>query len=273
MNSILGVVVNDLNPLIALKKAQSLGIYSCHLYVPTPEWHSNELLAKIKAEIIKLQITVTAVICGLPNEDYSSIETVRKTVGLVNPRTRKGRINWITACSNFAKGIGVNILQGHLGLFLPDRNTSEYKTLMKDIRRIVDYLKLNDKQFFALETGQESGEELLQVIQDVDRDNVKVNFDPANFLAYDSDEPIRALEVLKNYIVGVHCKDACRPRGKGMLGEERPLGKGKVDIPLLIAKLKEFGYTGPLTIEREIRSEEQWIKDVLQAKRLLEGLI
>ena len=169
MNSILGVVVNDLNPLKALKKAHSLGINSCHLYAPTSEWHSNELLARIKAEITKVQVTVTAVICVVPGEDYSSIETVRKTVGLVNPKTRKERMNWITECSSFAKGIGVSILQGHLGLFFPDRNTLQYNTLIEDVRRIADYLKLNDRQFFALETGQESGEELLQVIQDVDR--------------------------------------------------------------------------------------------------------
>lgn len=83
-------------------------------------------------------------------------------------------------------------------------------------------------QFFALETGQEPAAALLRFIQDVDRQNVKVNFDPVNFLIYDTDAPLTALEVLKDYVVGVHCKDARRPSRKGDLREERPWRKERL---------------------------------------------
>ena len=51
-----------------------------------------------------------------------------------------------------------------------------------------------------------------------------------------------------------------------------PLGEGKVNIRLLVSRLKEVGYDGPLTIEREISGEKQII-DILAAKRLLEQWI
>ena len=49
------------------------------------------------------------------------------------------------------------------------------------------------------------------------------------------------------------------------------MGEGKVNYPAFIARLKEIGYDGCITIEREISGEEQ-IKDILYAKELLESL-
>jgi len=56
------------------------------------------------------------------------------------------------------------------------------------------------------------------------------------------------------------------------LGEEIPLGEGKVNFPAFIAKLKTFGYTGHLTIEREITGDKQ-IEDIKKGIALLEPLL
>ncbi|MFN9853394.1 MAG: sugar phosphate isomerase/epimerase, partial [Planctomycetota bacterium] len=45
---------------------------------------------------------------------------------------------------------------------------------------------------------------------------------------------------------------------------EVPLGNGQVDIPRYLATLKEIGYTGPLTIEREIPQEPERQKAEIQ---------
>ncbi|MCK4419678.1 sugar phosphate isomerase/epimerase, partial [Candidatus Aerophobetes bacterium] len=103
------------------------------------------------------------------------------------------------------------------------------------------------------------------------RSNLGVNFDPANLLLYDAGDPIEALNILGKYVIGVHCKDGKRPTKRGKLGKEYPLGEGDVNIRHFIDKLKEIGYRGPLTIEREIAGERQ-IKDILKAKKLLEKL-
>jgi len=46
----------------------------------------------------------------------------------------------------------------------------------------------------------------------------------------------------------------------------------QVNFPALIKRLKEVGYDGPITIEREISGEKQ-IEDILYAKHFLEKLI
>ena len=70
----------------------------------------------------------------------------------------------------------------------------------------------------------------------------------------------------------IHGKDGCYPTDGRHLGKEMPIGKGDVDYPALIKKLKEIGYDGPITIEREISGEEQ-TRDILMAKEYLEKLL
>ncbi len=59
-----------------------------------------------------------------------------------------------------------------------------------------------------METGQETAEALLAFLADVDRENLFVNFDPANMILYGSGEPIEALRKVGRYVRSVHCKDA-----------------------------------------------------------------
>jgi L-ribulose-5-phosphate 3-epimerase len=70
----------------------------------------------------------------------------------------------------------------------------------------------------------------------------------------------------------VHAKDGLYPTNGRELGQETPLGQGKVDFPRVLAHLKELGYDGALTIEREISGAQQ-IKDIMAAKILLEKIL
>jgi sugar phosphate isomerase/epimerase len=74
----------------------------------------------------------------------------------------------------------------------------------------------------------------------------------------------------------IHCKDAkwAAPdqRGKGW-GTEVALGEGDVGMETYLRTLKSLGYTGPLTIEREIAHDRVRQKaDIGIAVRLLESL-
>ena len=104
----------------------------------------------------------------------------------------------------------------------------------------------------AFETGQETSALLRRTLDDLKCPNLKVNFDPANMLLYDKDDPIEAVELLAPDIRTVHVKDANRPTTPGTWGEEVPLGKGQTDTRKFLLTLKKVGYTGPLFIEREV---------------------
>ncbi len=71
---------------------------------------------------------------------------------------------------------------------------------------------------------------------------------------------------------GIHAKDGLWPTNPKKLGEEVAIGKGKVDFPRIITRLKALDYRGAVTIEREISGPQQ-MADVLAAKAYLEKLI
>jgi sugar phosphate isomerase/epimerase len=90
-------------------------------------------------------------------------------------------------------------------------------------------------------------------------------------ILYGTGDPIAALDTLASHVITVHCKDGDWPpsNSPGALGEERPLGQGSVGISRFIAKLKEIGYKGPLTIEREASDPAQRKREIASAVELL----
>ncbi len=89
---------------------------------------------------------------------------------------------------------------------------------------------------------------------------------------YGKANPIDALDVVGRYVRGVHAKDGEYPTDGYSLGREMPMGQGRVGFPAFVAKLKEIGYDGALTIEREISGPQQK-NDVLTANGMLLDLI
>ncbi len=93
-------------------------------------------------------------------------------------------------------------------------------------------------------------------------------------ILYGVGNPIEALEVIGPYVRSVHCKDAkwaARPAEEW--GQEVPLGEGDVGMETYLRTLDRLGYTGPLTIEREIPQEPVRQKaEIGRAVRLLDDL-
>lgn len=93
-------------------------------------------------------------------------------------------------------------------------------------------------------------------------------------ILYGTADPIEALSVLGPHVLSVHCKDGDWPAAGDptALGREQPLGAGAVGMERFLKKLKEIGYKGPLTIEREGTDPAQWLRDVESGIELLERL-
>lgn len=257
-------------PREALEDARELGIPTVQLSYPL-HLDNDEGIEKIKAAREESGVEITTVFCSFAGESYADIPTVRATVGLVPESTRVERVQKIEDISAFAQKLGVDRVAAHIGFIPEDENDIRYPALVKTVGGICDSLSTRG-QVFALETGQETAKTLRRFIDDLKRDNIRVNFDPANMILYGNDNPIEALDLLVDWIDGVHCKDGQWPTQEGKLGHETPLGEGDVNIPEWIKKLLALGFTGPLTIEREISGEEQK-RDILKAKELLAELI
>jgi len=239
------------DPAESIRKVLEVGVNNAQMGRPADEWLSEERARELKAKIDDSGITITTVFCGFDGESYADIPTVRRTVG-------------------FVPLLGVETVAAHVGFVPEEPDDPQYAQVVEVVGQFADYLKSNGQRL-ALETGQETAPTLLRFINDLGRDNVFVNFDPANMILYGSGDPIEALKLVGKHVVGVHCKDGKPPTEPDKLGTETPLGEGDVGIERFIRTLKEIGYSGPLTIEREITGEEQK-RDIIEARKLLERI-
>jgi L-ribulose-5-phosphate 3-epimerase len=217
--------------------------------------------------------TAVAAVCSYTGEDYADVPTVQTTVGLVPQGTRAERVARTKAVSDVARGLAIESVACHIG-FVPEAPEDPLYAEVRDVARdICDHCGENG-QSFTLETGQEPARVLLRFLEDVDRPNLKINFDPANMILYGTGDPIEALDVLAKRVLSVHCKDGdWPPRDQPLaLGKEQPLGEGSVDMSAFITKLKEIGYRGVLTIEREGVDEDRQAGDIRKAIALLKKL-
>ena len=192
-------------------------------------------------------------------------------MGIVPPEYREQRVKELKLGADFAKKIGVTDVITHAG-FLPECPTDPtYPEILETIRDLAQYMK-DQGQYFLFETGQETPTTLLRFIEEVGTGNIGINLDSANLILYGKANPVDALDVIGKYVRGIHAKDGFYPTCGMKLGREVKVGEGKVNFPAFIAKLKEVGYDGALTIEREISGEQQRV-DIIDTKAYLETLI
>ena len=256
------------DPDAAMAKVHELGLPTCQVFVDEIE---AELTGRLRAALNKFQIEGTSLVVGGPGREVWDFYEGPLTVGLVQRETREARIAHIKKASDFAKQCGIGAVQTHCGFIPENPNDPVYKEAVTAMREVAGYCKRNG-QNFRYETGQETPITLVRAIQDVGLDNQGVNFDLANLILYGKANPVDAIELLGPYVQGIHAKDGLWPTNPKELGKEVPIGKGKVDFPRIIGRLKELDYRGAVTIEREISGPQQ-VEDVRAAKVYLEKLI
>lgn len=268
----LGVIIRLNNEIdIYLKKTGIIGINTCQLCCWNESFFTDDTAEYINRAMSEHKIEITALWCGWEGPRVWDFYAGPATLGLVPPAYRFSRIKTLCKGSDFAKKLGVKDIVTHAGFIPENPNDSNYIEVLEAVKYVASYCRSNG-QSFLFETGQETPVTLKRLIEDTGLDNIGVNLDPANLLMYGKANPVDAVDILGKYIKGVHVKDGEYPTNGRELGEEKALGKGRVNFTALIQKLKEIGYDGALTIEREISGEEQK-KDILTAKRLLEEII
>ncbi|HVW84257.1 MAG TPA: sugar phosphate isomerase/epimerase family protein [Bryobacteraceae bacterium] len=259
----------DGDPVRTVEQLTSLGVRCGQMGIPgdldlkcAPEWSRALAAASFR---------VYTVFAAFDGESYADIPAVQSTVGFTPRATREEREKRMRAVIDFAAQIGAPGVATHVG-FVPDNvRDPDFIAVREMVRRIADEAGHRNLTF-ALETGQETAEVLLEFIHDVNRDNVGINFDPANMILYGTGDPIEALGLVGEHVLSVHCKDGDAPAGENALGEEKPLGQGSVGMERFLAALRHAGYSGPLFIEREARDPEQRLRDIRAGLELLRRL-
>ncbi len=208
-------------------------------------------------------LTVVSGMFGCVGEDYSTLEAIRVTGGIAPDATWEQ--NWanIRATAALSQRLGLKLVTFHAGFLPHDEKDPNFTKMLRRLAEVADVFKAANISL-GLETGQETAPDLVQVLRQLKRANVGVNFDPANMILYDKGDPIAALRTLGPWIRQVHIKDARRTKVPGTWGEEVTVGTGEVDWRAFFAMLRELNYTGDFVIERE--AGNQRVADIRTAR-------
>jgi len=186
--------------------------------------------------------------------------------GFTDPASIEERIVRTKEVVDLAVDLGVNVVTTHIGVVPEDENDSAWKTMVESLPEVATYAY--DKEvFLATETGPEPAELLKKLLDRIGNPGLKANYDPANLVMVAGVDPVKGVHTLKDYIIHTHAKDGIKLE-KGW--KELPLGEGGVNFPEYLKAIKEIGYTGFFTIEREVG--ENPIADIIHAKNFLRKL-
>ena len=186
-----------------------------------------------------------------------------------------------------AKELGTNIVTTHIGVVPETKDCWQYEAMHEVCYELAEFAKSLDGHF-AVETGPEKSALLKSFLDSLGSDGVAVNLDPANLVMCAGDDATEAVYNLKDYIVHTHAKDGImlkpfdtkqlyapryygvpRIKGKDVVYSEVPLGTGGVNWNTYLAALRDIGYDGYLTIERECGDNPA--RDIKAAVEFLDG--
>lgn len=271
MKNELGVLIgyNPNTDLVAkFKEAQASGFTTCQLCMWSPPMFKDDKCAEnVKNAIAETGFKVTAIWAGWSGPCEWNFTMGPSTIGIVPPAYRLERCKVLMDASDFALKVGVNRIITHAGFIPEDPADPNFAGTVSALRWLCKNMK-SKGQYFLFETGQETPVTMLRTIQAIGTDNIGINFDTANLILYGKANSVDALDVFGKYVMETHIKDGMYPTDGMELGHEVPVGQGKANIPGVVKKLKELGFQGSFTIEREISGEKQK-RDIEMARDLL----
>lgn len=255
----------------SFRQAAEEGFSSCQLISWYPELCTPQMTATLRELVKETGVEISGFWCGWSGPEVWDFYEGQNTLGLVPPEYRATRVAELKAGADYALELGVTDIITHMG-FIPEyTDDPRYAGFIDAVRDVAEHLKAQG-QNLLFETGQETPVTLLRVFETVGTGNLFVNLDTANLILYGKANPVDSLDVFGKYVRNIHAKDGMYPTNGRELGVEVKLGAGRVDFPRLIARLRELGYDGPLTIEREITGEQQLL-DIREARDFLKRLI
>jgi sugar phosphate isomerase/epimerase len=226
-------------------------------------WNNFHDLAKSRG------VTCVSGMFGTVGEDYTTMETIRRTGGVVPDQHWDQNWKNIQETAELAAKMGLKLVTFHAGFLPHEERDPDFKKLLERITRIADLFAKHGLDL-GFETGQEEAGTLKIFLQKLGRKNVGVNFDPANMILYDKGNPIEALRALAPWLKQCHVKDANKTKKSGEWGEEVPAGTGQVDWKAFFQTLKELHFEGWCCIERE--AGVQRVEDIRAARKMVESI-
>ncbi len=250
-----------------IRKAHKLGVSGIQIYAL-----SNYLDMLNDSDKKLRNIKALADECGL---EFSAVCADLGGHGLTDTAGNPARLEKLAKIMTRSRFLDTRILTTHIGVVPANVNSIHYAETVKTMRQVGDMAQDNGL-ILAIETGPESPEHLKRFLDDVANPGVAVNMDPANLEMVLNCNAAAAVRTLAGCIVHTHAKDGihlrdCDPAEvygafaeggfealvarTGELFREVELGKGQIDWTAYLKALRDTGYDGFLTVEREVGND------------------
>jgi len=181
------------------------------------------------------------------------------------------QIEYLKRTFDLAAELGCNVVTTHIGIVPEDRNSAVYHALQSACGELSEYASKMDA-WLAIETGPEPVARLCAFADSFQGGRVAVNYDPANLIMVTDDDEVQGVFTAGKRIIHTHAKDGVLRKYVGpehiygIFAEggaealatlvdffaETPLGQGSVRWSAYLGALRDIGYDGYLTIEREV---------------------
>ena len=169
----------------------------------------------------------------------------------------------------------IRVYGGHFVEGEQDESGEKRRQLIRSMRECGDYarahgnVRLNLENHFGTMTS--TAAQTAEIVKEINHPNVGVLYDQANIAFFPAEEYEEAIEIQREYIYYVHCKDLVyREDGpkKAVFNQvshvdpsERTVysripGQGILNWPAILEKLQDIGYDGWISLEYERR----WIQ-------------
>jgi L-ribulose-5-phosphate 3-epimerase len=217
----IGVITPSTDPE-SFARIRELGMTTCQVSV----WDrdvSEENAAQVREAAASAGITISSVWCECSGPAVWDFVEGPATIGLVPAQYRAQRLQELKRCAEFTAWLGVDNAVTHAGFLPVDPEHPDYIGTVEALKELVDHCAERGL-WLCLETGQETPVALRRCMHDIGRDNLGVNFDPANLLMYGNANPIDALDLLGPFVRDVHAKDGDYPTSGRELGPEKAMG-------------------------------------------------
>jgi len=244
-----------------IEKAAAIGADGVQIYATSGEMDPEKLKGPARAELRRFiegkGLAVSALCADLGGH------------GFERPEDNKWKLPRSKRVMELAVEMGSRVVTTHIGV-IPARKNDVYRAMQEALSELAEFGQ-SVGATFAIETGPEPASRLRKFLDGLPAKGVGVNLDPANLVMVTGDDPVKAVKTLKDYIVHTHAKDGRMIKKEdpavvyGWFADggiedvrlsdyfiETPLGEGDVDFPKYVAALDAIGYSGFLTIEREV---------------------
>ncbi|HUR26788.1 MAG TPA: sugar phosphate isomerase/epimerase family protein [Planctomycetota bacterium] len=225
--------------------------------------------AETVRELARAGIEIRSGMMSMEGEDYSTLESIRRTGGVRPSATWPANRAAAEANAKLARRLGLSLVTLHAGFLPHDRQDPERGLLLARMGRLLTIFGA-ERVRVGFETGQETSATLIGALEEVGN-GAGVNFDPANMILYGMGDPVAALRALRGHdVLQLHIKDALPATTSGAWGEEVRVGTGRVDWPAFFAVVRE-GAFGDWMIEREAGSQR--VEDMRAAREFVEQFL